>query len=131
MVSRKEQEQIQRIMAGLKCSEDEAREIYEADCAIDKGEKMPFDITAEQQKVVKKMTQADRKKPTVYQFQKRERKENATKAGLIQEIHTFLNENCGFAIENCEITNKERMIAFECGGERFEITLVQKRKPKN
>lgn len=123
----KEQEQIARIMNGLKCSEQEAREIYKADCAIDKGVKMDFDISAEQEKIVKKMRQADRK-PTVYKFDKRERKENATKAGIIQELFTFLTENCNFNAENVEITNKERQIAFKCGENRFELTLVQKRK---
>lgn len=123
----KEQEQIARIMNGLKCSEQEAREIYKADCAIDKNEKMDFDISAEQEKIVKKMRQADRK-PTVYKFDKRERKENATKAGLVQEIFTFLSENSTFSLENVEITNKERQIAFKCGENRFELTLVQKRK---
>jgi hypothetical protein len=126
----KEQAQIVRIMQGLKCSEQEAIEIYQADCAIDRGEKMEFDISKEQEKVVKKMRQADRK-PTVYKFDKRERKENATKAGLIQDIFTFLTENCGFEVKNVEITNKERQISFECGEDKFELTLVQKRKLKN
>lgn len=126
----KEQVQIARIMQGLKCSEQEAKEIYLADCAIDKGEKMDFDISKEQEKVVKKMRQADRK-PTVYKFDKRERKENATKAGIIQELFTFLTENCNFNAENVEITNKERQIAFVCGDNSYELTLVQKRKPKN
>ena len=30
-----------------------------------------------------------------------------------------------------EITNKERTIMYTSGGERFELTLIQKRKPKN
>ena len=126
----KEQEQINRIMNGLKCSEAEAIEIYQADCAIDKGEKMDFDISAEQEKVVKKMRQADRK-PTVYKFDKRERKSNPTKASIIAEIAKFLEENSENACENVEITNKERQIAFKIGENSYEFTLVQKRKPKN
>lgn len=126
----KEQEQINRIMNGLKCSEAEAIEIYQADCAIDKGEKMDFDISAEQEKVVKKMRQADRK-PTIYKFDKRERKSNPTKASIIAEIAKFLEENSENACENVEITNKERQIAFKIGENSYEFTLVQKRKPKN
>jgi hypothetical protein len=42
-----------------------------------------------------------------------------------------LSENSGFAVENAEITNKERQIAFQIGEDKFELTLVQKRKPKN
>ena len=126
----KEQEQIQRIMQGLKCSEQEAREIYASDCDIDHGKPMPFDISKEQQKVVKKMTQADRK-PTVYKFDKRERKENVTKSSVIAELAEFLTKNANFSAENVEITNKERQIAFKIGENDFELTLVQKRKPKS
>ena len=60
----------------------------------------------------------------------RERKENPTKASLIAEIADFLQKNSENAIENCEITNKERQIAFKIGENSFELTLVQKRKPK-
>ena len=35
-----------------------------------------------------------------------------------------------FACENVEITNKERQIAFKIGENAYELTLVQKRKPK-
>ena len=125
----KQEEQILRIMQGLKCTEAEALEIYQADCAIDKGEKMDFDLTAEQQKVVKKMTRADRK-PTVYKFDKRERKENPTKEAIIAEIAKFLAENSENACENVEIPNKGRQIAFKVGENSFELTLVQKRAPK-
>ena len=53
-----------------------------------------------------------------------------TKASLIAEIADFLQKNSENAIENCEITNKERQIAFKIGENSFELTLVQKRKPK-
>ena len=43
---------------------------------------------------------------------------------------TFLAENSDFSVKKLEITNKERQIAFEIGGEKYELTLVQKRKPK-
>jgi uncharacterized protein YutD len=59
------------------------------------------------------------------------RAENPTKSGIISEIAEYLKENCGFSCENVEITNKERQIAFKCGENSYEFTLVQKRKPKN
>ena len=62
---------------------------------------------------------------------KRSRKENPTKAGIIAEIAKFLEENSENACENVEITNKERQIAFKIGENCYELTLVQKRKPKN
>jgi len=126
----KDREAIDRIIKGLKCSEAEAIEVYKADCAIDKGETMPFDLPKEKQKVVKQYTQTARK-PTVYKFTQRERKANPTKGGIIAEIVEFLGKNSQFAVENVEIINKERQISFKIADETFEFTLIQKRKPKN
>lgn len=105
--------------------------MYEYDKAVDHGEKTEFDATPEQIKVERQMVRTGtRKTPTAYKFTKRERKPNATKGGLITELAQFLMENSGFDVKNLEIINKERQIAFEIGGEKFELTLVQKRKPK-
>ena len=123
-------------MKKLGLSEKEIQELIAADAAIDKGEKMPFDLTEEQAKEAKKYTKAGTKKaPTVYKLDnaegKRSRKENPTKAAIIAEIAKFLVENSENACENVEITNKERQIAFKIGENCYELTLVQKRKPKN
>ena len=123
-------------MKKLGLSEKEIQELIAADAAIDKGEKMPFDLTEEQAKEAKKFAKAGtRKAPTVYKLDnadgKRSRKENPTKAGIIAEIAKFLEENSENACENVEITNKERQIAFKIGENCYELTLVQKRKPKN
>jgi hypothetical protein len=104
--------------------------MLEDDAKVDKGEIMEWDLTAEEHKKAMKQANADEhKKPTTPV--KRERKSNPTKAGIIAEIATFLTENSEFATENVQITNKERMIAFQIGDEKYEITLIQKRKPKN
>lgn len=121
--------QKERIMRVLEVNEKEADEILAYDNAVDKGLKTQYDFTKEQEKETRKYRQADRK-PTAYKFTKRERKPNATKGGLIQEFYKFLCENSEFSTENVEITNKERQIAFQIGEDRFELTLVQKRKPK-
>ena len=123
-------------MKKLGLSEKEIQELIAADAAIDKGEKMPFDLTEEQAKEAKKYTKAGTKKaPTVYKLDnaegKRSRKENPTKAAIIAEIAKFLAENSENACENVEITNKERQIVFKIGENCYEFTLVQKRKPKN
>ena len=122
--------QKQRIMRILGVSANEADDILAYDKAVEQGKKTEYDLTPEQEKATRKYRQADRK-PTVYKFTKRERKPNATKGGLIAELATFLTENSDFATENVEITNKERQIAFKIGEDKFELTLVQKRKPKN
>ena len=121
-----EQTQIERIMNGLKCSKEEAHKILECEKAIDRGERMPFDLDPETEKQAKKFanvgTRATDGKKT-----ERKRKENPTKATIIAEIARFLTEN---GYENVEITNKERQIALKSGENSFELTLVQKRKPK-
>lgn len=128
----KETEAIQRIMAGLKCSEEEAKEIYAYDRAVDKGESTPHDLSKEQEKIAKQYTRTGtRKQPTVYKFEKRERKANPTKGGIVAELYEFLTKNSEFAIEDAEILNKERQIGFRIGENRFELTLIQKRTPKN
>lgn len=121
-------------MRKLGLTDEEIQQMLKDDKAIDKGEKMDFDLTPEQAKVAKKYTNTGtRKQPTVYNFDttNRKRKENPTKASIISELAKFLTENSENACENVEITNKERMIAFKVGDNLYELTLVQKRKPKN
>lgn len=114
----------------LGMSDTEIAEMYEDDADVDKGIEMPWDLSADEHKKAMRNANADEhKKPK--SAVKRERKSNPTKAGIIAEIATFLIENSEFATENVEITNKERMIAFKIGDEKYEITLIQKRKPKN
>lgn len=131
---KKKEESIARIMKGLDCSRKEAEAIWAEDDKIDhmKDSEVTADLTKEQKEVAKKMRgTGTRKAPTVYDFKTRERKSNLTKAGIIAELANFLSEKSEYAVEDLEITNKERMIAFRIGEERFEVTLTQKRKPKN
>lgn len=118
--------QIQRIMRSLKCSQEEAVEILMADKAIDRGERMEFDLSPEAEKQAKKLANTSTRQ-TKGQKTERKRKENPTKATAIAELAQFLTEN---GYEMVEITNKERQIAFKIGENAYELTLVQKRKPK-
>jgi hypothetical protein len=126
------EKQIENIMVNLKCTREEAEDVIKWDKVIDQGGRTPYDLDPETEKMAKKMANVrERKKPTVYDFKQRERKANPTKGGIISELHKFLVEMSEFATENVEITNKERQIAFKIGEDAFELTLVQKRKPKN
>ena len=120
-----------KLMRILGCTSEEADDIIATDKMIDQGQRTPYDLDPEREKMAKKFANArEKRKPTVYQFQKRERKANPTKGGIIAELAKFLAENSEFAVENVEITNKERQIAFKIGENTFELTLTQKRKPK-
>ena len=129
--SKAEEERKQLIMHNLQCTEEEAEDVMKWDKVIDQGGRTPYDLDPETEKMAKKMANVtERKKPTNYDFSKRERKANPTKGGIISELHKFLVEMSEFATESVEITNKERQIAFKIGEDAFELTLVQKRKPK-
>ena len=113
-------------------SDAQIEEMLEDDLAVDRGETLPWDMSKEEHKKAMKNANADEhKKPTVYKFDQRERKENTPKRAIIDEIFKFLTENAQFSPENVQILNKERQISFEYADEKFEITLTQKRKPKN
>lgn len=114
------------LMAQLKCTREEALEIIECDKAIDRGERVYFDLDPEAEKQAKKYANTGTRQ-TNGQKTERKRKENPTKATIIAEISDFLMEK---GYEMVEITNKERQIAFKVGENAYELTLVQKRKPK-
>lgn len=121
----------ERIMRTLGVSAEEAEEIIQCDKAIDKGERVYFDLSIEKEKEAKKMSNVrDRKRPILLERKPRERKANPTKGSIIAEIAKFLQETSENACENVEITNKERQISFKIGENSYELTLVQKRKAK-
>ena len=126
--SSKEAEAIARIMNGLQCDEATAREIYESDRAIDRGEAQPFDLPPEKEKLGMKFANSTTsKRPANYQFTTRKRKPNATKGEIISALAKYLSEQDEIEISEVQITNAERQIAFNVGDKKFELTLVQKR----
>lgn len=115
----------------LGCSMVEAQQIIEDDKKIDKGERLAFDLSKEDEKKALKLanvTEHKKKSPTAYSWDKRERKADTTKEGVIQAIFEYLNTN---GYENCEILNKSKLISFKIGDDTYEFDLKRKRKPKN
>ncbi len=114
-------------MKNLRCDRAEAEAILAEDRKIDRGEKVDFDLSAEEHKRAMKNantgTRAEKSGKTA-----RKPKENPTKEGVIAEIANFLTEN---GYNSVEITNKTRQIAFKIGDDAYELTLIAKRKPKN
>lgn len=119
--------QKEKLMRILGCTEAEAEDIIASDKAIDKGERVYFDLDPETEKQAKKMINVETHKKSAEKTVKT-RKENPTKASIIAEITQFLTEN---GYNSVEILNKERQISFKADGNAYELTLVQKRKPKN
>ena len=133
-------------MKKLGYSDEEIQQMLADDKAVDRGESMEWDLTPEEHKKAMKYANSTEKKvksaekaeksakkgATAYNFDTstKKKKENPTKANIITLLATILTENGDFFAENVEITNKERQIAFVVGENAFELTLVQKRKPK-
>ena len=124
----KDQKRIDELVDLLGCSMVEAQQIIEDDKKIDKGERVAFDLSKEDEKKALKLANVkEHKKSTVYKFEKKERKADTTKEGVIEQIANFLQEN---GYENVEITNKSKLIAFRIGEDDYELNLVRKRKKK-
>lgn len=119
-------EQIQKMMKNLGLTEQEARELLADDAKIDRGQKMAFDLTPEQEKNAKKARATGTKKPTAYKFENRKRKENTEKRDILKAIFE-LAEDCW---DNAVLVNPERQVDFHLNGSHYSITLTCHRPPK-
>jgi hypothetical protein len=120
----KDETQLSRIKAGLKCSDAEAAEILAYDKAIDHGEKTPHDLTPAQNKVAQSYARTGTRKPTVYKFTTRERKPNEPKREIIQVLVDALTPIC----DSMEVTNAERQLDFDFHGVKYRVVLSAPRK---
>ena len=130
-------------MRKLGYSDEDIQQMLADDKRVDRGEILEWDMSTEEHKKAMKYANVTDKKPkteenapkkgaTAYNFDTstKKRKENPTKANIIAELATFLLQNATFEPENVEIANKERQITFKIGDTAFDLTLIQKRKPK-
>lgn len=123
------EKRVEELVNLLGCSIFEAEQIIADDKKIDKGQEVGFGLTKEQEKQALKYANVqEHKKPAVYKFDKRERKADTTKEGVIEQISQFLIEN---GYENVEITNKSKLIGFRIAEDDYELNLIRKRKKKS
>ena len=120
----KDSEQLARIKAGLKCSDEEAAEILAYDKAVDHGEQTPHDLTPAQNKVAQSYARTGTRKPTVYKLTPRERKPNEPKREIIQILVDALTPIC----DSMEVTNAERQLDFDFHGVKYRVVLSAPRK---
>lgn len=117
-MTKDEKRQVQA-MRELGFSDEEITDVLESDKRIDRGEKL-FELTADQKQAEKKMRQADRK-PTVYDFSKRERKANDSKRAIIAALAETARELADSG--EVDITNIEREMLFVANGVKYKIVL--------
>lgn len=119
-------ERIKNLMKTLGLTEQEARELLADDAKVDKGQKMDFDLTPEQEKEAKKARGTGTKKPANYKFENRKRKENPEKRDILKAVFE-LAEDCW---DNAELVNPERQVDFHLNGNHYSLTLTCHRPPK-
>ena len=118
-------EEIERIMKGLKVSEDDACWIW----CEDNGK-----VINEEQEELDKKAKANRITATIHQARaeqpkerkKVERKPDQTKDSLVNELAEYLQD----IVQNVVITKVGKLIEFDIGEEHFKLDLIRQRKPK-
>ena len=125
----KKEQQIIDMMKALDISREEAEELV----AFDNEEFELEEVNEMTEKAKKADKGTKRGRPSGTKMagvttQTRKKKENPTKARIIEQLFKAIQELDG--VENAENPNKEKTILFELDGNTFEIDLKQKRKPK-
>lgn len=113
--------EILKMMKNLDLSREEAIQLLQDD-----EDDVSVDLTAEQKKVVKKMTQGDRKKETAPR--KRERKPDEDKRHLMTILEIAVGHNP--SVTDFVFTNPEREATFRYNGELYRLTLAKPREKK-
>lgn len=119
-----EQEQLTRIMNGLKCDRKEAENILKYDRLINNGGD-PFPQTPEQEKVSKKMRGIGTREGTK-PIAPRTRKIDASKHSLMANIIEVVRPLNG--IDAFDIVNEDREVRFKFGGDTYALVLSKKKK---
>jgi FtsZ-interacting cell division protein YlmF len=110
--------EILKMMTKLDLTREEAIQLLQDD-----EDDVSVELTAEQKKVVKQMTQGDRKKETAPR--KRERKVDDNKRNLISML-----VDCLKIFTTVEVVNPEREFLFTYNGEQYKVVLSKPRAKK-
>ena len=113
--------EIQKMMKNLDLTREEAIQLLQDD-----EDDVSIELTAEQKKVVKAMSQGDRKKETAPR--KRERKPDDDKRHLISLLEIAIEHNPN--VTDFEIVNVEREVMFRYNDTLYRFTLMKPREKK-
>lgn len=113
--------QVESLMELLGCSQKQAEQVIKDDQAVDKMTvtQCESDLTQEQKATAKQYRQGDRK-PTVYNFNTRERKADNDKGKLVEMLANAIGL---VSDQEPTVTNKERQIDFVFNGRKFRVVL--------
>lgn len=123
------EKRVDELVELLGCSIFEAEQIIADDQKINKNQAVDFGLSKEEEKKALKYANVkEHKKPTVYKFDKKEKKADVTKEGVIQALYDFLSQN---GYEDTQVLNKSKLIAFRIAEDDYELNLIRKRKKKS
>ncbi len=111
--------EIQKMMKNLDLTREEAIQLL-----MDDEDDVSVELTAEQEKVVKRMTQGDRKKETTPR--KRERKVDETKKRLLNSFQMLIEDLDGEILG----IKSETELEFSFEGASYNLKLVKHREKK-
>ena len=106
-----------KAMQDLGLTDSEIAEVLETDRKIDKGEKL-FELPKELQQGAKKARMTGTKKPTVYNFNQRQKKKDVEKGKLINDLIDGIPYT-----DNIQIINPEREFLFTYKGKKYKVVL--------
>jgi len=124
-LSEKEWAKVDNLVEKLECSIEEAVDILDADKAIDRNQKVDFDLSPEEHK--KAMKLANVTEHTMTKKTVKTKKIDDEKKAVIAGIADFLAQ-CDVDCENISISNVDREIKFTVGANKYTITLIKNRK---
>lgn len=127
------QEWLEKTMASLELTREEALEMWCDDHDIDAGLAKDFDLAPERQKVVREMTKG--KAAPNYSLEgktRKPRKEDTEKREIIENLQSAIDDwfSKWEDITEPQIVNPEREITFTLNGNNYSLTLTKHRPPK-
>lgn len=117
--------QKERIMRILQVDEAEAEAIMAADKAIDRGERMDFDLSPEKEKEAKKI--GNSRTHATKSRKSKEKVADEIKTALIEAIYLEMSRKYPNSVEK---VNAEREISLKIGEDEYSITLTKHRNKK-
>ena len=105
----------------LGCSYEEAYQMVLDDEAIERGDPLPWDLTPEQQKTIRKVRSAPRTNHGA--IKKRTHEVNDDKIGLMKSLMNSITSD-----DEIKVLNDEREFEFKYNGVKYKVTLSAPRK---
>ena len=122
---RTREDRIKAVMLAANCSYEDAVQVIEDDEAIDKGERLDWEPTIEEEKEMRKATRLKVDRKPSSERKPREREADTVKREIVAKVAEAMGQ-----YENVEIANVEREVTFVIDGAEYSLTLTKHRKSK-